>query len=135
MNSVLTNGAILINRLEQWLEAMQDVHDNRREIYWSRFESVKGKVVSMTLAESKRRFKNQMIDRAQTVLDAINNCTAPSLDWIEYRDVLYHTGFEIDMLGFKSYKALRESNKEIMVGYKGSDTEFATTLKYHEQFI
>ena len=136
MNITIHDKAILIERLAKWIESMQYVHDNRRDMYWRRCEMVKGKVVvHPSPSWSKNLFKTGYIDRHQKTLDAIKENNLHNIDWIDFRDVLYRVCFGIDMLGSVSYKQLRESHQDLTIHLTGDTEKFETFIKSHTQLI
>ncbi len=135
MEAYIDNKKILIGRLNSWIEAMEYVLQNRRDLFWSRYGFKNGKIIHIGINRFKEAFKKQFIGRYEIVLKAIETNQIHELDWIEYRDVLYNVCFSIDMLGKKSYKALRESEQPIMIDVKGVAQLFKNSVMVHKQFI
>lgn len=135
MEAYIDNQKILVGRLKSWIEAMEHVLQNRRNLFWSRYAMKQGKVVHVGINSFKKAFKKQFIDRYATVLKAIETNQIDELDWIEYRDVLYNVCFSIDMLRERSYRALRESEKPIMIDVKGVAQAFKNSVMVHKQFV
>ena len=135
MQVILKNDEILIERLIRWIQQMQYILDNRRDLYWTRCEMKKGRVITNPLSVVKKRFKEWFIDRAQKVLEAISNGIEQEIDWIEHRDILDWVCFEIDMQGEKSYKDLRESKKDITIQCRDNYEAFEGMIEVHRRFI
>jgi len=135
MQITIHDKAILIERLEKWIEKMQYILDNRRDLYWTRCEMVDGQVVTHDFSWSKNLFKEQFIDRHQRTLDAIKEDKLQNIDWIDYRDVLYWVCFNIDMLDYVSYKHLRESHRDLTIRLTGDTERFEGFIQTHMQFV
>lgn len=135
MKITIHDKAILIERLEKWIEKMQYILDNRRDLYWSCCEMVERHVVTHPLSWSKNLFKTHFIDRHRRTLDAIRGDNLHFIDWIDYRDVLYWVCFNIDMLDYVSYKQLRESHRDLTIRLTGDAKKFERFIECHTQFI
>ena len=135
MNIIINDSEILIDRLNEWIKTMEYILENRRDLFWSIHETVRGKVITHSIEWSKDLFKTNRIDRYKKALEAIKTNNLHNVDWIDYRDVLYWVCFDIDMLNKVSFKALRQSNQDITIRLKGDTEKFKGFIKYQKQFI
>jgi len=135
MNITIYDSETLINRLNEWIKTMEYVLENKRDDFWKIHEAVKGKVITHSIKWSKDLFKTNCIDRYKKALEAIETNNLHNVDWIDYRDVLYSVCFDIDMLNEVSFKALRQSNKDLTIRLKGNKEKFEGFIKYQKQFV
>lgn len=116
-------------RVMAFIGISKKVLEQKRDFLWSSFVMKDGECRRVSLATSKKNFKAQWIDRYQKALDCLNSKDFTTADWIDLRDVLYMVLYTIDMQGEKSMKALRESNKDIVIEvFKKDDTLFNDAL-------
>lgn len=117
-------------RVMAFIGTAASVLNDRQEFLWSSFVMKDGKCRRVSLATTKKNFKAQWIDRFQKVLDCLNSNDLTTIDWIDLRDVLYAVLYEINMQGEKSMKALRVSEKDIIIEVKEQDnTVYNDVLK------
>lgn len=135
MRIIIENVNLLKKRLKIFIRASEYVLKNKRDMYWSRWEMKKGKIRSVSLTESKRRYKEMCINRYNDVLHCLESNDFSKIDWIEVRDVLYWVGFQIEMKNEKSYMALRDSRKDIVITVYKTPEQFEENVRIHSQFV
>ena len=131
MDIIIENIDLLKSRIKDFVEASEYVLKNRKDLYWSTHEAVKGGVRKVSFLSVKKAYKEGCIDRYNRVLKCLESNTLSQVDWIEVRDVLYWVCFEIDMKGEKSYKTLRESTKDIVITEVKSQEQFEENKRIH----
>jgi hypothetical protein len=135
MRIIIENVNLLKKRIKTFIRASEYLLKNRKEMYWSRWEMKRGKIQNVSLTKSKRRYKELWINRYNEVFYCLESNDFSKIDWIEVRDVLYWCGFQIEMKNEKSYKALRESRKDIVIAVAKSPEQFEENVRIHSQFI
>ena len=135
MKIIIEKPELLQLRVQAFIGVAEKVLKERRDSLWASFQIVSGNLRRVSLATSKKRFKLQSIDRCQGVWDCLNKgnftdgANFEGIDWIDLRDVLYHTCYTINMQGEKSMKALRESGKDIVIEIYKDDVTFNKALE------
>ena len=121
MNVYIQDVSKLRLRILAFMGTAKNVLNNRREWLWTSFVMKNGKCRRVSLETAKKNFKAQWIDRYQKAFDCLGTDDFTTVDWIDFRDVLYTVLYNINMQDEKSMKALRDSKKDIVIEVYGND--------------